>query len=95
MSWTISKGGEVLLESGAKNEVTGAMADGYRGQLMLAPSIRLSPVGPTITLPPKNEVESFLVAFVYLRDTTDGAKLTYKAPAGLDDYLGPNDGRLY
>lgn len=95
MSWSISRGDEVLLQSGAKNEVTGAMADGYRGQLMLAPSIRLSPVGPTITLPPKNETESFLVAFVYLRDALDGAKLTYKAPPDIDKYLGPNDGRIY
>lgn len=95
MSWVISQGAEVLLQSGPGNTVTGLMVDGFNGQLMMSPSIRLSPVGPTINLPPKNEAENFLVAFVYLRDMVDGAKLTYKAPPGIDAYLGPNDGRIY
>jgi len=95
MSWSISRDGEVLLKSSGKTGVTGAMADGYRGQLMTTPAVRLSPVGPTIQMPPQNEVESFLVAFVYLRDSLDGAKLNYKAPAGVDKYLGPQDGRVY
>lgn len=88
--WSISVDDEVIIQSDKTDSVAGPMADALRGMLLFQDEIPISPIGPTITLPPKNELEWFAIAHNYVFSAYGGKKkITYNSPPGFDKYMRP------
>lgn len=88
--WSISVDGEVYLQHDVERQVAGPGASGLFGMTLFCDVIQITPVGPFVRLPPKNEVEWFAVAFHYISGIVDSrARLSYETPPGYEKWIRP------
>lgn len=88
--WSISINDQIALEHNAQDGVGGPGANMFFGTMMFEDEIQLSPVGPTVKWPPKNEIEWFAVAYDFAsRLVKDAGSISSQPPPGFEKWMRP------
>lgn len=88
--WSISIDGAIILEHDPTKNVKGPGANTFLGSMMFQDEVEITPVGPTVKWPPKDEIQWFAVAFNFIsRVMQDKNKISYQSPPGFDEWLRP------